>query len=102
MENLKEQVESQIKKYFKVGYYDTEPNKRVKDAFIMFCYDETDGNYLLGIKRLLESYSVDWKFDMLYGEINSLKLEIEQLKKEGNKEVVETKGIKTFGRGERK
>ena len=92
---LKEQIEQTIKKNFTISYADTDNNRLVKDTFITFCKHETDGSYLQGIKRLIENYSSDWKYEELRELIQSLRGEIENLKKQ---EVPEQKPKKkTFG-----
>jgi hypothetical protein len=57
---------------------------------------ETDGNYLQGIRLLLENYSSDWKYESLKAQLDELRIEIENLKKQPIQEK-EKKRVKTFG-----
>ena len=97
MNKLQTQIEQKIKKYFKIGFFNTEANNTVKDTFVQFCTLETDGNYLQGIKKLLENYSLDWKYASLYEELQSLKVELNKFKVQPLKEE-DVKVYKTFGR----
>jgi hypothetical protein len=65
---------------FSIKAEDTEQNQNVHNDFKEFCRLETDNNYTLGLRKLLESYSGDTKFEILYQEIQSLKNDIEVLK----------------------
>jgi hypothetical protein len=65
---------------FSIKADDTEENQAVHDSFKDFCKTETDNNYTLGLKKLLETYSGDTKFDILYQEIQVLKEDIAKLK----------------------
>ena len=78
MTNLKDKIESQIKQYKSIGFFDTKENNIVWDAFLQFCKLEADNNYLLGIKMLLQSYSTDWKYNSLYNEIQELKIKVSE------------------------
>jgi len=103
-ESLKDKVEKKIKKYFSIGYYDTENNRKIHEAFIYFCKKETDGNYLQGMKRLLEWYSVDWKYELLREEIYGIKKRVADMTDSQQMEQQETKKqpkTKTFGKGEK-
>ena len=91
---LKEKIESQIKQYKSIGFFDTKENNIVWDAFLQFCKLEADGNYLMGIKMLLQSYSTDWKYQSLYDEIQELKSHVH---KQQEQSVVDNKKVKTFG-----
>jgi hypothetical protein len=68
--------------YFNIKYRGTKENKQVHDDFKAFCNQHTEGNYLMGISRLLEQSSLDWKYQILSEEIELLKqklIELEQL-----------------------
>lgn len=94
---LKERVESKIKKNFTISYNDTEQNRSVKDTFLLFCDNETDGSYLQGIKKLLENYSADWKYEIFQSELQQMREEIANLKKQPVQEEKKVRSIKTFG-----
>jgi len=75
---------------FSIKAEDTEQNQDVHNNFKEFCRIETDNNYTLGLKKLLDTYSGDTKFEILYQEIQTLKNDIELLKvKPKEKEEVE-------------
>lgn len=65
---------------FSIKAEDTEQNQEVHQDFKEFCRIETDNNYTLGLKKLLDTYSGDIKFEILYQEIQTLKNDIELLK----------------------
>jgi len=97
-QKLKDKIESQIKQYKSIGFFDTKENKIVWSTFVQFCKLESDGNYLLGIKMLLQSYSTDWKYDSLYNEIQSLKEQISKHEQIVTPTVTNDKrAFKTFG-----
>ena len=97
MNDLKTQIEKTIKKYKTIGFFDTPENRSVWETFTKFSELESDGNYLLGIKMLLQSYSTDWKYSALYDEIQELKIKINNTQSQPVM-VEETKKIKTFGK----
>jgi len=70
--------------FLNVRYNNTEPNRAVHKAFTQFCWDNTDGSYLQGLKVLLENYSLDYKYESLFLQIEELKSSVvdlaEQLK----------------------
>jgi len=96
MTSLKEKIESKIKIYKSVGFYDTAENNSVWSTFVQFCKLEADGNYLMGLKILLTSYSTDWKYQSLYDEIQTLKEKMLQSQSRVEK-VSKDRSIKTFG-----
>ncbi len=99
---LKSRIEKGMKIYFKIGYNNTEANKRVHEAFVTFCEHETDGGYLQGIKKLLEFYTLDWKYATLKKEIQELKEDVEKHREQPIQvEEEESKETKTFGGKER-
>ena len=65
---------------FSIKAKDTEENKRVHDLFRDFCKSEADDNYTLGLKRLLEYYMEDFKFESLHLMIEELRAEVDILK----------------------
>lgn len=100
---LKEKIEKQMKIYFKIGYNNSEANRKVHEAFVKFCEYETDGGYLQGIKKLLEFYSLDWKYATLHDKIEQLKEDVTKYKEQClqvQKQEPEEK-TKTFGGKER-
>ena len=100
--DLKERVESKIKKCFKICYKNIEANQRIHKTFINFCEEETDSNYLQGIKRLLEVYGTDWKYAELSQNILDLKHELFKLKEQKQEIKKERTKVKTFGKEELK
>jgi len=95
-------VESKIKKCFKICYRNSESNQRIHKTFIKFCEEETDSNYLQGIKRLLEAYGTDWKYVELHQDILDLKQELFKLHKQKQEIKTEKPKRKTFGKEELK
>jgi len=96
--NLKDKIEGKIKKIKNISFFDTEGNNAIWKAFILFCSEESDNNYLMGLKILLQSYSTDWKYASLYTGITELRQELAQLKNEKKKESPsKNRSIKTFG-----
>jgi hypothetical protein len=65
---------------FSIKAHNTEENMAVHNAFREFCKVETDNNYTLGIKKLLENYSQDTKFDILYEMIQELEMKVDDKK----------------------
>jgi hypothetical protein len=98
MKDLKEEIESKIKKKRIIAYFDTVSNQKVWDTFLLFCENEADNNYLQGIKVLLESYSTDWKYASLYNDIESIKKDLFDLKEKKNEKDKEDRSVVTFGR----
>ena len=96
---LKDKIESKIRKNFTLNYFDTEQNRAIKDTFITFCKLETENNWFQGLKRLLENYSEDWKHESLSLQISDLREEIENLKKQ-KEQTKERPKSRTFGRKE--
>jgi hypothetical protein len=54
---------------FTIRADDTQENKNVHKAFKDFCKAETDNNYTLGLRKLLEYYQGDFKLELLHGEL---------------------------------
>lgn len=65
---------------FSIKADDTEPNRKTHESFKEFCKTECDDNYTLGLRKLLEYYQLDWKYESLWDEIGILKGELEVLK----------------------
>jgi hypothetical protein len=65
---------------FSIKAKDTEENNRVHNMFREFCKVEVDDNYTLGLKKLLEYYAEDYKFESLHLMIEELKAEIDELR----------------------
>ena len=65
---------------FNIKALETPENMAVHVAFREFCKAETDNNYTMGIRKLLESYETDWKYAMLSEALNELKTELFELK----------------------
>jgi len=55
---------------FKIKYNNTEENRGVHDTFRKFAEAETDNHYLLALKKLLENYSEDYRFEALWEKIS--------------------------------
>lgn len=92
--DLKERIENQMVVCFKVCHPNDAESNRVADVFREFCRRETQNNYLQGIKKLLEAYSSDWKYETLHQEIMVLKEEVRAL---SQPKPEDKKAIKTFG-----
>lgn len=60
------------KRTFFIRYNNSESNMGVHKAFIDFCWRETDGNYLQGIKKLLENYAEDFRYNLLCNKIEDV------------------------------
>jgi len=99
MNELQEKIESKIKKTLKISYYCNKQNEAIVNTFLEFVDLETDGGRLQGIKRLLEHYSTDWKYESMFNELQSLKKLVYE-KKDVKQEVLSEKSrkVKTFGR----
>jgi len=72
-------------------------NEGVIRQFKLFCKNETDNDYTQGLKRLLEHYSTDWKYESLYNEISELKTDIAEIKISKDQEVQTRKDKKENG-----
>lgn len=84
--------------FLNIKYNNTEPNKNIHKAFTQFCWDNTDGNYLQGIRLLLDNYSLDFKYESLYMEIQNLKSSLIELTEQlQNKPEEKKEKIKFFG-----
>ena len=65
---------------FSIRADDTAENRSVHEAFKEFCKIETDNNYTLGLRKLLEFYQSDYKFEMLHNAITQQNVVLEELK----------------------
>ena len=64
---------------FSIKAHNTEENMAVHNAFKEFCKVESDNNYTLGAKKLLEYYQTDYKFEMIVEKLQELEARIEQV-----------------------
>lgn len=78
-------------KVFTVKYNNTDPNNLVHKAFIEFAWAETDGNYLMALKKLLENYSEDYRYNSLYLQLEDLKGSVVSLNEQPVKKDLEKK-----------
>lgn len=65
---------------FSIKAEDTDANKQIHDAFKQFCKVECANDYTLGLKTLLKAYETDYKYIMLFEQIQELRTELEALK----------------------
>lgn len=65
---------------FSIRADDTIENKQVHEAFKEFCKVETDNNYTLGIRKLLEYYQEDYKTEMLHAMISEQNIVLADLR----------------------
>jgi len=86
----KEKIESFLKDVkvwsFNVKFNTTESNVEAFKEFKEFCKKNTDNNYLLGIRKLLEFYKADYKYQSLYDLIEELQVKTNQIEHELKKE----------------
>lgn len=88
----------QITYYFSIKYRGTEENKRVHEAFKEFSRVHTEGNYLQAINKLLEQSTMDWKYELLFEELQLLKERVALLESQSQpKEQNNVQRLKTFG-----
>lgn len=74
---------------FSIKADDTPENNSVHDAFKEFCKTETDNNYTQGIRKLLEYYQGDFKYEAIWEAIKELQNGIQMLKQETKEKEVE-------------
>jgi len=65
---------------FSIKTEDTEENNVVHNAFKEFCRVETNNDYTMGIRKLLEYYQGDFKYEILYNSIQGIQVELDELK----------------------
>ena len=83
-------------KRFVIKYNNTEENNMTHEAFKEFSWRYCDGGYLMTIRKLLELSSTDYKYDLLYAEIEELKEKVARLEEQPKKVVKEEEKNKTF------
>lgn len=59
---------------------DTEVNQAVYEGFKEFCKIETDNNYTVGLRKLLEFYQMDYRNELIVNEINDLRVVLAEIK----------------------
>lgn len=65
---------------FNIKAEDTEENQQTHDAFKEFCKVETDNNYTLGLRKLLEYYQGDFKYELMNDKLNEQIIALQDLK----------------------
>lgn len=65
---------------FSIRAKNTEQNAQIHAAFREFCKNETNDDYTLGLKVLLQYYQDDYKYATLRDLIMTLKMEIDELR----------------------
>ena len=96
--DFEDKDEDGVKYAFKVAYNATKANKDVHKRFQEFAEAETDGGYLMAIKKLLDYWDGDWKMDALYKKICENEERINLFEKEySNRQEKQPKSVKTFG-----
>lgn len=68
--NLRDIAQGYIR--FSIKAEDTLENMQVHAAFKEFCRVETDNNYTLGVRKLMEYYQGDFKIELLYNKLEEL------------------------------
>lgn len=96
MEQFIGDVSNAPKKYFVIKYGDTEPNNAVHEAFIHFAWAETDGSYLQALKKLLENYSDDYRFELLHSSLEELRGSVVELAKKAEEPKPKKTEVKVF------
>ena len=72
---------------FSIKADDTEENQRVHDAFKKFSEIETDNNYTLALRKLLEFWESDWRYEQLSYRIAEIESRISEPEKKEKEEV---------------
>lgn len=89
---------------FNVKFNATDSNVKTFKEFKEFCKENTDNNYLLGIRKLLGFYKADYKYQSLYDLIEELQVKTNQIEHElikkdnDKKEKEERPTVNTFGK----
>jgi len=65
---------------FSIKAEDTKENEGVHAAFKEFCKVETDNNYTQGLRKLLEYYQNDFKYEMIYDKLEDQSITLEDLR----------------------
>jgi hypothetical protein len=103
-----EQFEKQIKEFetisFNVKFLKTDENMEIFKSFKEFCQKNTQDNYLLGIKMLLDYMDADWKYECLFNGQEALAKDIYEIEQKMNmitnrpqEKEKDKNQIKTFG-----
>jgi len=79
---------------FSIKADDTKENTLTHEAFREFCRIECDNNYTLGIRKLLEYYQSDFKYEMLSDKIMNVEQVLYELKTDFEKSKEEPKKVK--------
>ena len=58
--------------WFTIRADDTEGNQKIHDAFKAFAKEESNNDYTMALKNLLEFYQYDYKTELLHDLIKSL------------------------------
>ena len=64
---------------FSIKADDTLENLHVHNAFKEYCKVETDNNYTQGLRKLLEFYETDYKFELMFNKIEELTVTVAEL-----------------------
>jgi hypothetical protein len=67
--NLRQLADGYIR--FGIQAKDTEENQKIHESFKEFCKIETDNNYTQGIRKLLEYYQNDFKYELLFEKLSN-------------------------------
>jgi DNA-binding MarR family transcriptional regulator len=70
---------------FSIKADDTEENVKVHNAFKQFAKVECDNNYTQALRKLMEYYEGDFKYEMLWNKISEIESRLDE-KKEVKKE----------------
>jgi hypothetical protein len=65
---------------FSIKADDTAENQSVHEAFREFCKIETDNNYTQGLRKLLEYYQSDFKYEMIYNKLQDQSCTLDDLR----------------------
>lgn len=91
-----------VMKMATINFSITKCPQKVYEEFVMFCQSETNDNYSMGLKMLIELYKTNAKENHIFNKLEELESEIEQLKKQPNNPTEtqtqpDEKTKKTFG-----
>jgi hypothetical protein len=64
---------------FSIKARDTPENIAVHDAFREFARVECDNDFTIALRALLKNYSIDYRFEVMWEHINSLREEVNAL-----------------------
>lgn len=71
---------------FSIKCDDTRENQKVHEAFKEFAKLECDNNYTIALRKLLESYQQDWKYESLSMRLMSVESAISAIEREKEEE----------------